>query len=100
MKCLQAGFQQAVFIVARSGARKALQKAISARVEDAHQERVLVLLADELPAYFDDLAEEVTSESVVRGYRVKVNPRVAPDATEHQRRIAEVIARSLKRLKE
>lgn len=98
VKCLQADFSR-VLIVAQSRGLKRLEKAILARVGDDRRDRITFLDPEELPAFFDALGEG-TSESVVRGYRVKVSHASDPQAAERKRRVAEVITRSLRRLKD
>jgi len=98
--CLAAGFDRLAFICVGAASVRALRKALTARLGEKEAKRVSVLVAEELPAFFDELGEPEGEETLVRGYRVKVLHRADPAAADRQRRIAEVIARSLKRLKD
>ena len=98
--CLQADFDRLVFLCPGPGAARTLKKAILDRVGSKHADRISVLAAEALPALFDELGQPAAEETLVRGYRVKVSHRADPGREDSQRRITEVIARSLKRLKD
>lgn len=97
-KCLAAGYPRIAVVLAKS-------KKISAKYRAAlldsvpldSRERVQCFDPEEIPAFIASLAPPTVSESIVKGYRVRVTQAVGTleDAKARQDALARVIARSL-----
>lgn len=98
-KCLDAGFQHVALVMVKSqavGVR--FQDAVLARLTPEQAARVAFLTAEELPDYILGLAEPpAPSESIVKGYRVKVRRAATTPQEAKVRRdaITKVVARSI-----
>jgi len=97
-KCLAAGYPRIAVVLAKS--RKISEKYRSALLDSVPLDmrtRVECLDPEEIPAFIATLAPPAVSESVVKGYRVRVTQTVgtAEEAKARQDTLARVIARSL-----
>jgi hypothetical protein len=105
-KCLAAGFQQVIFIAPEEKHLRAKQKFIVSQIDPDHRHKVLFLLPDMFIEHLDiavgTLSSPSETESVVRGYRVKVTAAAssADEAEARRRAIATVLARSLRQKEE
>lgn len=96
-KCLAAGFTRIIFISSERKQREAVAKFIRTEMADA---RIHVIGPEEVVTALDALGpEREPTESVVRGYKVKVTRQaLAPsDAQAKRSAIASVVARAMKK---
>ena len=100
-KCLSAGYDRVAVVLAKSRAtagryRATLLEALSAEERD----RISLLAPEDVPDFIASLAPApAPTESVVKGYRVKLShTAVSPDeARERRDRLTKLVARSLSR---
>ncbi|WP_374683221.1 type IV secretory system conjugative DNA transfer family protein [Accumulibacter sp.] len=92
-KCDAAGFSQIIAIVPDKRRREKFKR----EVKDLTRVPLHVIGAEDLPTLLDDLNTPATTETTVRGYKVKVTRQaVSPeDVVNRRAAMAEVIARSL-----
>ena len=92
-KCDTAGFSQIIAIVPDKRRREKFKR----EVKDLIRVPLHVIGAEDLPTLLDDLNTPATTETTVRGYKVKVTRQtVSPeDVTSRRAAMAEVIARSI-----
>ncbi len=92
-KCDAAGFSQIIAIVPD----KRRQEKFKRETKDLTRVPLHVIGAEDLPTFLDDLNTPTTTETTVRGYKVKVTRQaVSPeDVVNRRAAMAEVIARSL-----
>ncbi|HYC74683.1 type IV secretory system conjugative DNA transfer family protein [Brevundimonas sp.] len=100
-KCLSGGVDQAALVVVKSRATGVrFRDAVLAGLDEPDRNRVALLTPEGLPDYIQALAPPPEpSETVVKGYRVKVS-RVSAPADETRTRhdaVARIVARSLSR---
>lgn len=100
-KCLGAGVERVALVVVKSattGAR--FRETLSAGLASEDQDRVVFLAPEDLPDFIQGLsAPPDPAETVVKGYRVKVQ-RVATSAEDSKTRrdaVARIVARSISR---
>lgn len=102
-KCLAAGYQGVMLLVANERRKNALAKSVLAKLEGDERAKVSVLVPVEAVAMLDAIVEAAgTTETTVRGYSVKVK-RAALDPDEARRRkeaIAAVVAGSIRGMKD
>lgn len=99
-KCLAAGFTEVVLVASTERHGKSLHKFIQESIDEKHHDRLRYVTPESLVEYLDSLgASPVTTEQVVRGYKVRTVQKSIGSAEADTRRkaIAEVIARSLKK---
>ncbi|MDI6623319.1 MAG: type IV secretion system DNA-binding domain-containing protein [Brevundimonas sp.] len=100
-KCLTAGLNHVALVIVKSRATGVrFREAVLGSIEEAYRERVAFLTPEGLPDYIQALAPPPgPTETVVRGYRVKVNRILAPADETRTRRdaVARIVARSLSR---
>jgi hypothetical protein len=97
-KCLAAGFDQVVLLSMKTGRLRRVRAALEKRLSEEVLSRVHFLSPEEFSAFLDK-APESHGESMVGGYKVKVKyRRPSGDAEAGAKGVAQVIARSMKRL--
>ena len=100
-KCLDAGYARVALVLAKSRATQGRYRtAIIEGLSAGERERVSFLSPEEVPDYIAALAPApAPTESMVKGYRVKVShTTVSPeDAKARRDTLAKLVARSLKR---
>ncbi len=100
-KCLDAGFDRVAVVLAKSKTVQArFERAVTEGLAPEECERVACLAPEDLPDYIAGYAvPDGPSESLVKGYRVKVSRTVtsAEDARLRRDTISRVVARSLSR---
>lgn len=97
-KCLAAGYPRIAVVLAKSKKVSAKYRtALFDSIPPDARDRVQCLVPEEIPAYIASLAPPPVSESIVKGYRVRVTQAVGTieDANARQAALARVIARSL-----
>lgn len=100
-KCLAAGVDRAALVLVKSrttGSR--FRQIVLAALEETDRARVAFLTPEELPDYIQSLAPAPDpSETMLKGYRVKVSRVVASAEETRTRRdaVARIVARSLSR---
>lgn len=98
-KCLAAGFPRVGVVLAKSKrTRDSYRAALTDILTEEERGRVSFLAPEDLPDFIASVAPPaVTSEKVVRGYRVKVShtPGTLDEIKARQEAVARVIARSL-----
>jgi len=102
-KCLVAGYQEVVLILSTERQLKATSKFIQDNLEERDRGRVRYAIPETLPEFLDSIdTGPQTTESEVRGYRVKVTRQdLSPEEIAKRRAaVAGVIARSLKKQKD
>ncbi|HEX5758580.1 MAG TPA: type IV secretion system DNA-binding domain-containing protein [Thermoanaerobaculia bacterium] len=94
-KCLAAGFPMVAVVSLKKARLEKLDKLLTRTLSADQRSRVHVFTPEELLAWLagQPAAEET---STVAGYKVKVRYREAPEA---RKRVAEILARSMRRLK-
>jgi len=93
-RCLAAGYQEVVLVLST--------KFIEDNLDEDHKGRVRYAVPETIPEFLDSIdTGPVTTESEVRGYKVKVTRQnLSPDEIAKRRAaVAGVIARSLKKQK-
>jgi len=99
-KCLAAGYPRIAVVLAKSKKISAKYRAaLLESVPSDMRDRVECLDPEGIPAFIGSLAPATVSESIVKGYRVRVMQTVgtAEEAKTRQDALARVIARSLSR---
>lgn len=99
-KCLDAGFDRVALVLAKSRTTHGRYKlAVLEGLSEADRSRVSVLAPEDVPDFVASLAPApAPSESVVKGYRVRVSHSVTSpdDAAERRDRLARLVAKSLR----
>jgi len=72
-KCLAAGYSQVVVCTTQQGKLKAIKALITAQLSKQEQARVQLIHRDDIPQMFQQAQQSTPSETVIKGYRVKVN---------------------------
>lgn len=101
-KCLAAGFERVVHVSADKKAMARIRASVDTLPDTAQSARVSTCLAEELFALLDAFnASESTSETTVRGYRVKVRHAMTQEGDRVSTRgaVSAVIAKAMKRLR-
>ena len=100
-KCLTAGFDQVVVIGTDQRSLNRIRSAVLAGIDETLTARVYFLTPDELLAFLDERAVQ-REGAVVAGRRVSVNyaSQTGGAAEDRQRAISEVIAKSIRRMRE
>lgn len=100
-RCLAAGYGQVVVVLAKSKAVQSRSRgALLEGLQDEERQHLSILAPEEVPDFIAALAPlPEPSESLVKGYRVKVSHSTTTPAEAQARRetLARVIGRSLKR---
>ncbi len=101
-KCFAAGYSDVVLIGGTERHVKTLSKFIEENLDEKDQGKVRYVTSESMVEFLDDLGKPVSTEQIVRGYKVRtVQQSVdSSDAAARRRAITEVIARSMKRVKE
>ncbi|MEA2692384.1 MAG: hypothetical protein QOJ16_1771, partial [Acidobacteriota bacterium] len=99
-KCLSAGFSHVAVVSLKSGRLKRIRAAVEQRLGDAALSRVSFVTPEEFATFLDSQSEP-EAVTTVGGYKVKVKyrPSAGVEAEASTRAVAQVIARSLVRLK-
>ncbi|MEX0921414.1 MAG: hypothetical protein WDZ84_01445 [Rhodovibrionaceae bacterium] len=97
-KCLAAGYEHVLFVSADARHRAAMEKLTKEGLEEAFHAKVHFLDPEGALAFIGELADEETTDTTVRGYRVKVTQAVVDEEEAERRRarVASVIVRSIK----
>jgi len=97
-KCLSAGYERVIVLAPNERHLATLSRFIGAHLDDADRDRVAFMLPEALPDMLASAQAPPASETVVRGYRVKVTHQAAAAGETQARRdaIAKVLARSLR----
>ncbi len=98
-KCAAAGFSYIFAIGSNAKRLKAIETIVREALSEADYAKVLFLTPDKVAAALDDLAPNETEETVVKGYKVKLNrkPVTSSDAKERRDSINRIIANSLRK---
>lgn len=98
-KCLAAGYARVVVLAAERRRLDAIAKVVSSALLDSKRARVDFLLPEEFLTYLSRVPAP-TSEEQIGGYQVKVSYKrpTDADAKARQRAVAEVVARSVRKL--
>jgi hypothetical protein len=99
-KCLYAGYDIVVAVPVDRKAAEAMQKQLVLKLDSALHSRVFVMEADELFYYLDaQVAKEATTETRMKGYRVKVEYDTVSEEEMKQKRgsITKIITDPLKK---
>lgn len=101
-KCLAAAFQHVVAVSLDTAFLRKLDKALSERMESTALERVSLYSPEELLTFLKSCAAGETKHGRIAGYNVTVRHREshAGDAEDRRRTIAEVMLKSVRRLRE
>jgi Type IV secretion-system coupling protein DNA-binding domain len=101
-KCFAAGYSDVVLIGGTERHVKTLSKFIEENLDEKDQGKVRYVTSESMVEFLDDLGRPEPTEKIVRGYKVRtVQQSVdSSDAAARRRAITEVIARSMKRVKE
>jgi len=102
-KCLAAGYAEVVLVAAQERHLKSLQKFITPHLEETASNKVRFLSIEDFIGYLDELSASIApTESTVRGYKVRVTRKTISEdeAVARRQAIAQVIARSLRQIKE
>lgn len=101
-KCLKAGYDM---IIECSTERKTLEnirKAVQQNLSPTQQEKILILDPDGLFLYLDtEIAKDASTETLVKGYRVKVEYDALSEEDMKKKRdaISEMVVKSIKKMK-
>jgi hypothetical protein len=100
-KCLKAGFDEVVLLSLHRGTLGKVREALFARVAEKDRSRLKFLSPEEFFTVLDAPAP-AAHETTVGGYKVKVKyrPESEKSATRKSRAVAEILLKSLKRMKE
>jgi len=100
-KCLDGGFQRVAVVLAKSRATAGRYRtALLEMLADDERERVSLLAPEDVPDFIASLAPAPPpTESIVKGYRVRVSRTEVPpeEARARRDRLAKLVARSLSR---
>lgn len=99
-KCLSAGYAEVLLVSTNARHLKSLARFIPENLDEAVRDKVQFLSPEGFIEYLDrGAASPVTTENVVRGYKVRVTHQTMTpeDLAERRRAVAQVIARSLSR---
>lgn len=100
-KCLAAGYEEILVVSTNARHLKSLARFIPENLDEAVRDKVRYFSPEDLIEYLDQStsATSATTESTVRGYKVKVTRQALSPADIAERRsaVAQVIARSLAR---
>lgn len=98
-KCLAAGYTRVVVLASERRRLEAIARTVRAALAPSEIPRVDFLLPDEFLTYLSTQPAPPSSEQQVGGYKVKVSYKAADgDAKLRQRAVADVIARSVRKL--
>jgi hypothetical protein len=99
-KCLAAGYARVVILAPERRRLDGIAKAVRSVLPDSERSRVEFLLPEEFLTFLTSQTAPAASEDQVGGYKVKVSYKKPPasDAKERQRAVAEVVARSVRKL--
>ena len=101
VKCLAAGYARVVVLASERRRLDAIAHTVRAALPPSENARVDFLLPDEFLTYLSTQPAPPSSEQQVGGYKVKVSYKAADgDAKLRQRAVADVIARSVRKLNE
>lgn len=101
-KCLAAGFERVALIATDERILRRAEEALASSVGEAERDRILFFTPEQVLAFLDEAAPAAPAqETVVRGYRVKVqySPAAAGGEKARQRAISEVIVGALRRMR-
>jgi len=99
-KCLAAGYDRVIVVPREKRARQTLMQAIGAELTAESQERIDVVMPDDIVELLDrEDAQAASRETTVRGYKVKVQYAAAKaaDAALRKQAISKVLLGRLKR---
>ncbi|MBI3222585.1 MAG: hypothetical protein HYZ46_05870 [Nitrosomonadales bacterium] len=98
-KCLSAGYEEVLVVSTNARHLKSLARFIPENLDEAVRDKVRFFSPEDFIEYLDqsNSVTPTTSESTVRGYKVKVTRQALSPADIAERRsaVAQVIARSL-----
>jgi Type IV secretion-system coupling protein DNA-binding domain/TraM recognition site of TraD and TraG len=101
-KCLAAGFDHVVLVVADARSQKRLSKALDAEFGDDARKKISCVLPADIPHLLDQAAAPASTTTTVAGYKVKVqlSSGRSDEARARRQTLQSVIGRSLKRMAE
>ncbi|MEE8539497.1 MAG: type IV secretion system DNA-binding domain-containing protein, partial [Woeseiaceae bacterium] len=102
-KCLAAGYDEIVVIASEPKRLHTLEQFVSVNLNEEDKERVRFFVPEAFITYLDEIeTTPETREEVVRGYMVSVtHAKVdAAEAQERRKAVAQVIARSVRQMKD
>jgi hypothetical protein len=102
-KCLAAGFEHVAVVSSEKATLGRIRKIVRERLPEVEQARIVFAQAEELFAFLEQLdSEPASTETTVRGYKVKVNYQRVASAEQISKRhgISRVVAKALGRLKD
>lgn len=97
-RCFAAGYTEIALICGSDRHLTTLSKFIEENLDEAYRGKVRYVAPEAIPAFLDSLGKPVSTEQVIRGYKVRTTKQGSDssDATARRKAITEVIARSLK----
>jgi len=97
-RCFAAGYTVVALICGSDRHLATLSKFIEENLDDSYRGKVRYVAPEAIPAFLDGLGKPVSTEQVIRGYKVRTTKQGgdSSDAAARRRAITEVIARSLK----
>lgn len=100
-KCLAASFDAVAVVLPGRRQIEKIRKALAKELTQEDFIRVRLLTPEELPFYFDELPARGEEVQIIRGYKVRVRYEQTDPADQERRgrAVAEVIAKSLLRMK-
>ncbi len=101
-KCLAAGYERVALVLVKSARTQARYRDLIAEgLSDTERTRLTFLLPEAVPDFIAGLSAPADSETVVKGYRVKLSrTAISPDqARERRETIARVVAQSIREQK-
>jgi hypothetical protein len=101
-KCLKAGYDPVIVCSPGKKNLEAIRRLMTEKLPPADQSKVLLFEPEELFLFLDEqVAQEISSEQRIKGYRVKVQYQLISEADKKQKReaVAQVIAQAMRRMK-
>lgn len=98
-RCFAAGYTVVALICGSDRHLTTLSKFIEENLDESYRGKVRYVAPEAIPAFLDGLGKPVSTEQVIRGYKVRTTKQGndTSDAAARRRAITEVIARSLKK---
>jgi type IV secretory system conjugative DNA transfer VirD4/TraG family protein/type IV secretion system coupling TraD/TrwB family protein len=100
-KCIMAGFDPVILLASETKHLRKLQSYIEPRLSETEVPKVRFFLPDDFVAFIDQHgSENPKKETIVKGYKVKVNFKALDEKDQKARResIAKILVQSMKRM--
>ena len=100
-KCLSAGYTPVIVLTSDVSHLRKIREAIKPELDSEQRDSVRFFLPEQFTAFLEeDAASSAGSETVVKGYKVKVNYKAVETSAQKEKReaIAKVIVQSMKRM--